>query len=236
LKQKAEQGSQQLQGEVLELELENLLRERFPHDEIEAISNGQRGADILQRVCTSSGEHCGAIVWETKRTRHWSNAWVRKLKEDQRSHAAELAVLVSQVLPDNVGLFGQLDGVWVAEVNVAVALAGALRQGLIYVNHVRRTQEGRNDKMALLYEYLAGTEFRQTIEAIVEAWVELKHDLEAEKRTMERQWKKRDQQLNRAIANTAAMYGSFQGIIGQAALPGIQPLQLGDGTDRDTEK
>jgi hypothetical protein len=226
LKQKAEQGSQQLQGEVLERELEDFLREHFPHDEIQPVSKGVRGADILQQVRTPSGETCGTIIWETKRARHWSNDWIAKLKADQRARAAEVAVIVAEALPGNVQFFDLIDGIWVSRLSMAIGLATALRQGLLELGQARRAQKGRNDKMSLIYDYLCSVEFRHTVQAIVESWVELKEDLDAEKRAMERQWKKREQQLHRAIGSTAAIYGSLQGFIGRAALPEIKPLQL----------
>ncbi|MES4787240.1 MAG: DUF2130 domain-containing protein, partial [Nitrospiraceae bacterium] len=216
LKQKAEQGSQQLQGEVLKLELEDLLRRQFPHDQIQPVSKGVRGADILQYVRTSSGEACGAIIWETKRARSWSNDWIAKLKADQRAHAAEVAVIVTEKLPPSVQSFDLIDGVWVSRLSMAIGLATVLRQGLLELSHARHAQKDRKEKMSLVYNYLCS----------VESWVELEEDLDAEKRAMERQWKKREQQLNRAIGGTAAIYGSLQGLIGRATLPEIQPLQL----------
>ena len=233
LKQKAEQGSQQLQGEVLEIELESLLKQRFPTDAIVPVSKGVRGADLLHRVRTISGRECGTIAWETKRTRNWAQSWIPKLKEDQRSQAAEIAVLVTEALPDGVRTFELIDGVWVTTPSCAMALATALRQGLVSVANERLAANGKTDKMEQLYEYLAGTEFRQKIEAIVEGFVTMKTDLESEKRALAKIWARREKQIEQVITNTALMYGNVQGIIGQSTLPEIQCLALAGLPEND---
>jgi hypothetical protein len=127
LKQKAEQGSVQLQGEVLELDLEKRLSATFPHDGIDPVSKGVKGADIMHYVRTNAAYECGAILWEAKRARNWSGAWTGKLKEDMRAAKAEVAVLVSQVLPDDIQHFGLVDDVWVCDYASALPLALALR-------------------------------------------------------------------------------------------------------------
>lgn len=226
LRQKAEQGSQQAQGEALELAFEDQLRASFPGDDITPVSTGVRGADILQRVRTAAGHDCGTIIWETKRTRNWQKGWIAKLKEDQREHRAELAVLLSLALPPDVTNFASVEGVWVTDFACAIGLAGALRQGLLSLAGARRAESGKKEKMAVLYTYLSSTEFRQRIEAIVEAFVTMKADLDTEKRAMAKQWAKREKQLEQVVTTTALMYGDLQGIIGQAALPGIKVLEL----------
>lgn len=226
LKQKAEQGSTQLQGEVLELDLESRLTAQFPHDGVEEVAKGQRGADILQRVRTSAGQECGAILWEAKRAKNWSHAWIAKLKEDQRAAKADLAVLVSQTLPDNVHGFDLVDGVWLCDFATVLPLGVALRQGLITAAVARQTEMGRQGKMEQLYQFLTSVEFRQRIEGVVEAFMALRDDLEAEKRALQKHWARREKQLDQAITHTAALYGSVQGIVGQNALPDVAPLQL----------
>lgn len=226
LKQRAEQGSMQLQGETLEVELEQSLRAEFLGDAIEPVAKGVRGADLLQRVRTGAGLECGAILWEAKRTRNWARDWPAKLKEDQREARAEIAVLVSRVLPEGVRGFGLVEGIWVADYGSALPLATALRLGLVQVAVARQAQAGRQGKMEQLYEYLSGHEFRQRVEAVVEAFVSLQTDLEAEKRSWEKQWAKRERTIRQAIAHTAGLYGSVQGIVGQSALPEIKSLEL----------
>jgi hypothetical protein len=230
LKQKAQQGCQRSQGEVLELEIESLLMQKFPSDEIVPISNGVRG-DLLQRVRTASGYACGTIIWETKRTQNWTQNWIAKLKQDQRAQKAELAVLVTQALPCGVKAFDFIDGVWVADPSSATGLAMALRQGLVSLANLRLAADGKAGKAEQLYEYLAGTEFRQKIEAIVEAFMAMQIDLEREKRAFAKIWARREKQIGQVIVNTALMYGGIQGIVGHGTLPEIACLEL-PGADR----
>jgi hypothetical protein len=227
LRQKAEQGSQQLQGEVLEIEFEQRLQATFAADEITPVATGIRGADLLQQVRDGVGQPCGSLIWEAKRTRNWNHGWIAKLKEDQRAHCADIAILLTSALPEQVRNFGYVDGVWVTDFNCGLSLAAALRQGLISAANARRVESGKQEKMEVLYNYLSGTEFRQKVEAVVEAFVNMKADLNAEKRAMMKLWAKREKQIEQAVCNTALMYGGVQGIVGQAALPPIQLLELG---------
>lgn len=229
LQQRAEQGSMQIQGETLELELEGRLRAAFVFDEITEIKKGQRGADATQRVRTPSGFDCGIILWEAKRARNWSADWPEKLKGDQREANAELAVIVTTCPPEGLHGLAQVDGVWVCEPAFILPLAAALRQGLINTAGQRVQQSDRADKMSALYDYLCGIEFRQHIEAIVESFVGLKEQLDAEKRAFARQWKEREQQIEKAITHTAMLYGGIQGIAGRESLPEIRTLALPGG-------
>jgi len=154
LKRRAEQGSQQLQGEVLELQLESLLRQKFPHDLIVPVAKGEFGGDALQRVIGPSGKTCGTILWETKRTKNWSDSWLPKLRADMRAAKAEVALIVSQTLPKEMELFDLIDGVWMAEPKCAIPVALSLRQGLIDVAAARQSQQGQLTKMELVYAYL----------------------------------------------------------------------------------
>lgn len=224
-RRKSQQGSQELQGEVLELDLEARLREQFPHDDIQPVPKGMRGADLVQEVRNPAGQSCGSIVWETKNTRHFQPAWLDKLKQDQRAVGASLAVLVSAALPAEVRDFARIDGVWVVSLGVWPALAVALREQLVQVAFARAASQGRQDKMALLYRYLSGDEFRHRVEAIVEAFSALHGQLHQERRAMERLWREREKQLDRIILNTAGMYGDLRGLIG-TTLPEIPALAL----------
>lgn len=225
MKRKSEQGSQERQGEVLELDIEERLTALFPHDVVRPVPKGMRGADLMHEVCGSGGQVCGTIVWETKNTRNWSPAWIDKLKEDQRAVGASLAVLVTVALPAEVRDFGRIGGVWVASLNAWPALALALREQLIAVAFARATSEGRQEKMALLYDYLSGEAFRQRIEAIVEAFTAMQSQLHGERRAMERLWREREKQIERVITHTAGMYGEVRGLVG-ASLPEIPALTL----------
>lgn len=224
LRRKSEQGSQQLQGEVLETTLEELLRQQFPFDEIVPVPKGIHGGDVVHTVHDASGVLCGTILWESKRTKNWSDGWLPKLRDDQRTAKAQVAILVTLELPKDVTTFRHVDGIWVTSVACAINLAHALRIGLIEVAAAKRSLDGRHDKMEILYKYLSGQEFRHRVEGIVEAFVTLREELEAEKRSTQRMWAKREKQLERAITNTSGMYGDLQGIVG-ASLPTLAALE-----------
>lgn len=226
LQQKAEQGSQQLQGEVLELELESVLRQAFPHDQIDPVNHGARGADLLQTVRTAQGQLCGTIIWETKRTRRWCDDWIGKLKADQRENSAEIAALVTQAMPPDCEQFACRENVWVSDFRCYLPMAQALRQGLLSVASARSAEAGRKEKAQVLYDFLATPAFRQHLEFIVAAFVEMQSSLEAEKRAMQRTWAKREKQLAQVLEGTSTLYGSLQGIIGSSALPDIELLSL----------
>lgn len=226
LQQRAEQGSMQLQGETLELTIEADLRAAFPFDEIAEVKKGQRGADVTQTVRTNQGFICGTILWEAKRAKNWSADWPEKLKTDQREARTDLAVLVTTCPPVGLRGIGQHDGIWVCELPFALSLAAALRHGLISTAALRVQQANRADKAQALYDHLCSVEFRQHIEALVEAFQGLHEQLEAEQRAFAKQWKERDQQLRKAITHTAMLYGGIQGITGREALPEIQRLAL----------
>jgi len=216
LKRKAEQGSQQLQGEVQELELEHVLRARFTRDTIEPVAKGERGADVLQRVAGPAGQSCGTILWESKRTKNWSDTWLAKVREDQRAAKAEVAVIVSKILPKGVEAFDIREAVWVAEPRFAVPIAVVLRQSLIELGAARKAAEGQHTKMEMLYHYMTGPRFRQRVQAIVEKFGDMQEDLEKERRVMTKQWAKREEQIRSAIEATAGMYGDLQGIAGKS--------------------
>ena len=225
LKRKAEQGSQQLQGEVQELELEGLLGAKFPFDTIEPVPKGEHGGDVLHHVTSSSGQSCGTILWESKRTKNWSDGWLVKLREDQRAAKAEVAVIVSQVLPKGVETFELVDGIWVVHPKAMLPVAVTLRQMLIEVASARQATEGQQTKMEMIYEYLTGPRFRHRVEAIVEAFSTMRDDLDKEKKAITKQWAKREEQIERVMQATVGMYGDLQGIAGKS-LKEIEGLEL----------
>ena len=225
LKQKAEQGSQQLQGEVQELELENLLRAKFPFDSIEPVPKGEFGGDVLQRVVSQSGQQSGSILWESKRTKNWSDGWLVKLREDQRTAKAEISVLVSQVLPKGVEAFDVIDGVWVTSPRAALPVATVLRHTLLQVGMARQVSEGQQTKTEMIYQYLTGPRFRHRVEAIVEAFSTMQEDLDKERKAIMKQWAKREEQIERVMGATVGMYGDLQGIAGKS-LQEIEGLEF----------
>lgn len=225
LKRRAEQGSQQLQGEVQELELESLLSAKFPLDHIEPVPKGEFGGDVLQRVVSQNGNVCGTILWESKRTKNWSDGWLVKLREDQRRAKADIAIIISQALPAGVTAFDQIDGVWVVSPHLAIPVAITLRHATIQYAFARQTSEGQQTKTELVYEYLTGPRFRHRVEAIVEKFSEMREDLEKERKSMMRMWAKRDAQITGVIDSTAGMYGDLQGIAGRS-LQEIEGLSM----------
>jgi hypothetical protein len=225
LKRKAEQGSQQLQGEVLELELEAAIRSKFPRDIIEPVPKGEFGGDVLQRVMGPLDQPCGTILWESKRTKNWSDGWLAKLRGDQRVAKADMALLVSNALPRDVIGFDLIDGVWVVEPRCAIPVAIALRQSLVELASARHAREGQETKMELVYDYLTGPRFRHRVEAIVEKFTDMQADLDRERKAMMRLWAKREAQIKGVIEATVGMYGDVQGIAGKA-LDEIDALTL----------
>jgi hypothetical protein len=223
LKRKAEQGSQQLQGEVQELELESLLRNKFPRDTIEPVAKGEVGGDVLHGIIGPLGQHCGSILWETKRTKNWSDGWLSKLRDDQRAAKADIALIVSSTLPKGVETFDLIEGVWVTDTRCAIPIAIALRQSLIELSTARQANEGQQTKMEMVYQYLTGPRFRHRVEAIVEKFSDMQADLDKERKTMTRLWAKREAQIKGVIESTVGMYGDLQGIVGRA-LPEIDNI------------
>jgi len=225
LKRKSEQGSQQLQGEVQELELENLLHTKFPGDTIEPVPKGEFGGDVLQRIINSIGQPSGTILWESKRTKNWSDNWLSKLREDQRTAKAEISVLVSHVLPKGVETFDLVEGVWITHPRSVIPVATILRQSLMEIASVRQSADGQQTKTEMIYQYLTGPRFRQRVEAIVEAFSTMQEDLDKEKKVIMKQWSKRSEQIERVIGSTVGMYGDLQGIAGKS-LQEIEGLSL----------
>ncbi|MCL4814753.1 MAG: DUF2130 domain-containing protein [Vicinamibacteraceae bacterium] len=233
MQRRIEQGSQQAQGEASELQLEQALAAAFEEDCIAPVGKGIRGADIIQDVRDRSRRACGVIVWERKNTKAWNRCWTTKLKEDTRALKGDVAVLVSQALPEGVETFGFVDGVWVVTPALALPLASVLRASLMDVSQVRRSTAGKHDTKELLYAYFTSTTFRQRIQAIVDSVIQMKTDLDAERRAMERLWKKRGVEIERVVANFASMYGDLQGFAGKA-LPDVPALALpGEAWDEE---
>lgn len=228
MKAKLEQGSMQLQGEAMELLLEELLRTTYPYDDIQEVGKGVKGADIIQSVINTLQQNCGTIIYESKKTKEFSAEWIEKLKADMRTQGADIAVLVTQAMPKGWNHFGLKEGVWICGYKDVIPLTTVLRDGLIKVHQAIATQENKGDKMQLLYHYLTGNEFMQHVQAIVEGFSSMKNALDTEKRAMEKIWKEREKQIEKVIINTSQMYGSIKGIAGNS-LTSISQLELGDG-------
>lgn len=212
---KAQQGSQQAQGETLELILEEQLRRQFPYDTIQPVPKGEFGGDTLQVVRDTSGRECGRILWEFKRTKNWDAKWVAKLKNDQREARAEVAVIVSQAMPPDIQRFEQREGVWVSSLDCTVPVAHAMRSTLLQLATQRRSSEGQLTKSELVYRYLNGPQFRARIDAIAERWRDMRKELDSEKTFMQRQWTRREKQLDILLESTQGIYGDLEGITGR---------------------
>lgn len=225
LRRKSELGSQQLQGEVQELELEAMLKAAFPGDLIEPVPKGRNGGDVIHRVVGPNGLQSGTILWESKRTRSWGNDWLSKNRDDQRIAGAHVGAIITTVLPKGVDTFDRVEGVWVATMRCALPLAKALRQALIEAALAKVAVQGRDGKMDRMYTYLTGPHFRGRVSAIVEACVGMQDDLDAEKRLLSKQWAKRQRQLEQLMSGAAGMYGDLQGIVGKS-IPELQGLTL----------
>ena len=233
LKAKIQKGSQQTQGEVLELEIEEKLKHEFPSDQILEIKKGQRGADVAQIVVDKNGKECGKILWESKNAK-WSKSWITKLKEDQRQAKADVAILVSVHLPENVEYYSRIKGVWVCSWKVFLQLAYSLRFTLISLNFEKQTKIGIDQKMHILYEYLTGNEFKGRIEGIVESFSSLQDELEREKRWFSGKWARQEKEIRKVLDHTHGMYGDLQGVIGKS-LPELKGMELLDSGEEESE-
>ncbi len=225
LQQRVNQTSQQLQGEVMELALEEALRSEFPLDEVSAVGKGINGADLIHKVRNKNGVVCGTIVWESKRTKNWDKTWSIKLKDDMLRVKGDHAILVTQVLPDDMKNFGFRDGIYIASFENYISLAFVLRRTLIEQQIIKSGFVGKNEKMEVVYNYIMSSEFRQRIEAIAEAFTSMKSDLDAEKRVFAKIWAKREKEIERVIHNTVTMHGDLQGLIG-SSMPEVEMLDL----------
>jgi hypothetical protein len=225
MKRRAEQGSMQSQGEILELEIERLLESAFPIDDIIEVKKGANGADCIQIVKSQNGKHAGIIAFESKRTKAFSEQWISKLKGDMRLHKADEGVIVTEVLPKDMTSFGKRDGIWICRFEEVEALTHALRYAMLRVNDIKVSNEGKGEKMQVLYDYLISNEFKQQMEAIVNGYVNMRNQIDTEKRSMKRQWKEREKQLDIIIDGATDMYGSIKGIAGNA-VQSIKALEL----------
>lgn len=234
MKRKQEQGSMQMQGEVQELAIEEWLETKFPLDTIDEIKKGARGGDCIQIVNTRTTQNCGKIYYESKRTKDFQPGWIEKFKADMREKGADIGVLVTEAMPTDMDRMGLKDGVWICTYEEFKGLSGVLRETIVKLNLAVASQEGKGDKMHMLYDFLTSNTFRMQVEAIVEGFTQMKNDLESEKRSMQRIWKQREKQIEKVIDNTVDMYGSIRGIAGNAIQP-VKSLELGSDLDDNLE-
>ncbi|CAA9201289.1 DUF2130 domain-containing protein [Flavobacterium collinsii] len=235
MKRKQEQGSMQLQGEVMELAIEEWLASNFPLDTIDEIKKGANGADCLQVVNTREVQNCGSIYYESKRTKAFQPAWIEKFKNDIRTKRANIGVLVTEVMPAGMDRMGMRDGIWICTYEEFKGLSAVLRQSLIQVSQAVQAQENKGDKMSMLYDFLTSNEFRLQVEGIVEGFTQMQSDLDSEKRAMQRIWKQREKQIEKVVHNTLGMYGSIRGIAGNAVQT-VRALELDFVEDDEEQK
>jgi len=227
MKRKAEQGSMQLQGEVQELILEDLLRVNFPFDVISEVGKGVRGADCVQTVRNQFGQECGRIIYESKRTKDFGADWIEKLKKDMRSIGVDVAVIVSQCYPKGMDCFGERDGVWICSFDEVRAVAYILRDGILKLSNLAKSQDNKGDKMHLLYDYLISSEFSEQWKAIREGFLSMRMSIQKERDAMEKLWKAREKQLDKVLLSAAHIRGSIEGIAGSDTIQ----LNLTDDED-----
>ncbi len=230
MKRKQEQGSMQLQGEVQELAIEEWLSSKFPLDTIEEISKGARGGDCIQRIHTYSQQNCGAVYYESKRTKEFQSNWIEKFKQDMRAKNISVGVLVTEAFPKGMERMEMREGIWICSFDEFKSLSAVLRQAVIDIHNSKSAEENKEDKMHLLYAFLTSSTFRMQVESIVEGFKSLKDDLESEKRSMNRIWKQREKQIEKVMDSTTSMYGSIKGIAGNA-IQSVKSLELGEGLE-----
>jgi len=235
-KRKLEQGSQQLQGDVLEIELKNILKREFPYDEIKDVPTGVRGADILQVVKNNFGKSCGTIIWESKRTKAWSDGWINKLKEDQRRIKAEVAIIISQILPDGVKHFSQRDGIWIGDYESLLGLGLLLRNTLLELSTVKSAVAGKQEKKEILWNYLTSIDFRHRLEAIYDSYEQAKVYLDKEKEFFRRKWAREEKNIQLLMENLLGVHGDLEAIIGRSLpeMKGLDMLPAGKDEKSDT--
>lgn len=233
---KAAQGSQQLQGEIMELDFESALANAFRDDLIEPVAKGTKGGDIRHTVKSARGTVCGVMLWEIKRTKNWTDGWIAKLKADLLAERANIPIIITEVMPRQIiEDMGTMDGVWVCKPQLAIALATLLRKGLLDVGMQKALSENRGTKADAVYTYLTSHEFAQQIEAMLETYQEMRGQVTKERVVYEKLWAQREKQADRLLSGTANIIGSMQGHIGQASMPKIKGLELlGAGEDEET--
>ena len=223
-KRKFEQGSQQTQGEVMEDELKRILSAEFPYDEILDVPKGIRGADLIQIVKNNLGKICGTVLWESKRTKIWTEGWISKLKQDQREIKAEVAIIITQVMPVGIKNFGIKDGIWVVDYATVLGAAISLRNSLIEVYGVRSANRGKEEKKEILWNYLTSVEFKQRVEAIYESYNNLLGELQREKDWFTKKWAREEKSIGQVKDNLLGMHGDLEGIVGKT-LPELEQLK-----------
>lgn len=227
-----EQGSQERQGEAQELELEKLLKATYPYDKITEVAKGQHGADVIQEVYNLMQRLSGTIMYESKRTKKFSKDWIKKAKSDMRDRNADIAVIVTETMPEGWTRFGLMDGVWICSFYEAEAISLILREMILRIGEVEIAQENKGSKMQYLYDFLTSSEFARLMTSIVEGFTSMQAQLESEKRSLTGIWKKREKQIQLVTQNAINMYGAIKAIAG-ADLASVPQLELNDELEEE---
>ena len=230
LKRKAEQGSQQIQWDIQEDDLKNAITQAFPIDNVDDVPTWVKWADLIQTVKNNVWQSAWIIVWESKNTKSWTDSWIMKLKDDKLKVNWNIAILVSVVLPKWIKNFWMVDDVMVCVPEFAIPVCNMLRDKLISISKVEKSLEWKDIKMEMLYKYLSSEEFSSKITMMVDVFAQLKTWIDSERRAMEKNWKKREKDLERATFAVTWMYGELESLMGQA-LPGAEKLELGSGEE-----
>ncbi|MDD5227356.1 MAG: DUF2130 domain-containing protein [Methylococcales bacterium] len=218
----AEQGSNQAQGEVQELAIEEWLRDKFRDDEIIEIKKGQRGADCIQIVYSRARVLCGKICYESKRTEHFNKDWIEKLKTDSRSENATISVLVTKTMPKELDRMGLYEGIWVCTFEEFKGLSAVLRESVIQISSLVATQENKGEKKEMLYNFVTSNAFKSQIDAMNETFSQMREDLHKERTSMQRLWAQREKQIEKLSLNTSHNLGAIEGIIGNVIQNDVQ--------------
>ena len=225
---KATQGSQQLQGEVQEIDMEETLKNAFPQDLIEPIAKGTLGADIRQTVKSPRGMVCGTILWESKRTKAWSDGWIDKLKQDQLNDKAHISAIATESLPDEAkNGMGNKDGIWICKPSLVIVLSSLLRKSILDVAKDRVVSQNKQSRAEELYGFITGHEFTHQVEAMIEVYGQMKEQITRERTAYEKSWKTREMQVDRLLTGVSGIYGSMQGIAGNA-MKELKGAELGE--------
>ncbi|MBI2034187.1 MAG: DUF2130 domain-containing protein [Candidatus Levybacteria bacterium] len=235
LKRKIEQGSQQRQGEALELDLEEKLRSTFITDEFLPVPKGVEGGDIWQKV-RFNGKTVGSILWETKRTKAWSNIWTKKLKDDAARVSASEEIIASSVLPNGVSNFDRQDGVWITSYEHAISICRYVRFLITTVATIKSSANQTEEEWGMIREYMLSDAFKHRMQAHFDGIRALRQSLEFEKRTTTLRWKKQEAQIEKLDNNTVHFYGELKARVSN--LPTIDefedPLITADGENDKT--
>jgi len=216
MQRKLELGSQQSQGEAQEIMLERLLKDLFPSDKILEVPKGVNGADCIQVVMNQDGKECGKIIFESKNTKEFNKAWPTKLKDDAIIAKAGMMVLVTQTLPKEIEGFGIVEGIWVTDFRSVKKVVPLLREHAISLASVFESNNGKDEKMTALYDYMTGNDFKARMERTLKSIFNQKSSNQRDFRNAELRFKERDKELDSMLKNLYGVHNDVKLIAGGA--------------------